>query len=363
MARFAAEAEAAPAAESLVAGAQSHVIFQRLFRYCTFLGLILTGLVWWARYPVAEWLNVPAAAVGLGSTMMLLILLRPVVSGMLQGREQFVALGSTRTIHAVGRFAAAVILVGLGGGGALAAIAAFPIGTILAILAGLLFLGLAVWRPGVPPPSALWGHALRLSAAAFVASAAYMSMTNSDLIWVNRAFPGETAGVYASAALLRRVIALLPGAVLVVMYPRVVARVANRQVPDSILWKTAAIVCASTVLLTGFYFAFGPAIVQLAFGQAYTAAAPLLGWMGVGMLGYGLGSVWMNLFLATKPLPFVSLLAALALLQHGLLALVRDNVQQAVAIFLAGGWVLALGGLLIYVLILRPQLVLAAREG
>jgi hypothetical protein len=156
---------------------------------------------------------------------------------------------------------------------------------------------------------------------------------------------------------------LLPGAVLVVMYPRIVTRVKNGQLPDSILWKAGAVVCASTVALTALYVTFGPAIIEVAFGQAYGAAAPLLGWMGVGMLGYGLASIWMNLYLATRPLPFVGLLATMAMFQHLLLASFQENAQQAVAIFVSSGWVLALGGLLIYLFLLRPQLVRASNEG
>ena len=272
------------------------------------------------------------------------------------------AFGSTRSIHAVGRLVAGVILISLGGG-ALAAIAAFPIGGALALLGGLLFLGMAVWRPGAPPQKQLWRDVFRLSAAAFVAFAAYMSMMNSDLIWVNRSYSGEIAGAYASAVLLRRVMALLPGAVLVVMYPRVVTRVSNGQLPDSILWKASAVICASTLALTGLYVSFGPTIMTAAFGQAYGTAAPLLGWMGVGMLGYGLASIWMNLYLATRPLPYVSLLAAMAVAQHLLLASFQENVRQATAIFVSSGWVLALGGLLIYLFVLRPQLIRTPSEG
>ena len=362
MARFVAESEIGDNVVLTAGRPPSRVIFQRFFRFGAVLGLLLTGLVWLGRYPLGLWLNVPSAAVGLGASMILLALLRPVVGGMLQGQQRFVAFGSTRSIHAVGRLAAGVLLISLGGG-ALAAIAAFPIGGALALLGGLLFLGIAVWRPGTPPQKTLWRDAFRLSAAAFVGFAAYMSMMNSDLIWVNRSFSGETAGAYASAVLLRRVMALLPGAVLVVMYPRVVRRVSRGQLPDSILWKAAAVICASTITLTGFYAFFAPAIVQVAFGQAYGAAAPLLGWMGVGMLGYGLASIWMNLYLATRPLPYVVLLATMAILQHVLLSSFRESVYQATAIFVAAGWVLALGGLLIYMLVLRPHLLRTSVEG
>jgi O-antigen/teichoic acid export membrane protein len=363
VARFVAEAEAGqgggpppqPAAASSTA-VQSRVVFQSLFRVCAAAGLLLSALAWLGRDSLALWLNVPTGAVGLSAVMILLALVRPVVGGMLQGQERFLAFGSTRSIHAVARFGVAVVLLGLGGG-AVAAIAAFPISGILALVGGLLFLGVAVWRPGAPLPRHVWHDAFRLSAAAFVAFAAYMSMLNSDLIWVNRNLGAETAGVYATAVLLRRVLALMPGAVLVVMYPRVVSKVTRGQLPDSILWKAALVVSGSTLALTGLYFAFGQDIILLAFGESYGAAAPLLGWMGIGMLGYGLASIWVNLSLATRPLPFVSLLAVLAILEHALLARLQDNVFQATATFLGLGWALALGGLLVYLLILRPGLV------
>lgn len=355
LARFVAEAETGGGLHSPVGAVESRVIFQHFFRICSIAGLLLSGLVWLGRVPLGQWLNVPTAAVGLSASMVLLSLLRPVVGGMLQGQQRFVAFGWTRSLHAIGRLASGVLLVSLGGG-ALAAITAYPIGGGLALLGGLVFLGLAVWQRGTPPPSQLWRDAIRLSASAFLAYAAYMSLMNSDLIWVNRGLAGELAGSYATAVLFRRILALLPGAVLVVMYPRVVSRVTKGRLPDSLLWKSAAVVSASTLILTALYFAFGPAIVRLFFGEVYMAAAPLLGWMGLGMLGYGLGSIWINLFLATRPLPFVGLLLVLAVSQHLLLSQFSQNISQATATFILAGWVLALGGLLIYLLVLRPTL-------
>ena len=58
MARFVAEAEAGTPSASSSAGPQSRAIFQRFFRTCAILGLLLAGLVWLARYPAARWLNV-----------------------------------------------------------------------------------------------------------------------------------------------------------------------------------------------------------------------------------------------------------------------------------------------------------------
>jgi O-antigen/teichoic acid export membrane protein len=319
------------------------------------LGVALAGLAWLGRHSLALWLNVPPQVVGVSVVLVLLALLRPVVAGMLQGQQRFVAFGSVRAIHALSRLAAAAILLGLGAG-LFGAVVAFPVGSFLALAGGLIFVGLAVWRPRAPLPRHLLHDGLRLSVGAFLAYAAYMSLLSSDLIWVNRSFGAQTVGSYATIVLLRRVLVLMPGAVIVIMYPRAVTTVARGQPPDKLLWKTAAVVTGSTLLLTGLYFAFGPSIIRLAFGERYVEAAPLLGWMGVAMLGYGLGAIWMNFSLATRPRPFVILLLVTAVLQHLLLAQSHETILQVTVVFLLGSWVLALGGLLIYLFVLRPPI-------
>lgn len=334
----------------------SRVFFQHYFRGSAMLGVPLTGAVWFGRGTLAQWLNVPSWAVGLSASMVLLTLLRPVVAGMLQGQQRFVAFGLTRTVHAVCRLGSSWLLIILGAG-IVGALAAFPIGSFLALLAGLGFLGLVVWRPGPRLPPHLLRQGLRLAVGAFVAYAAYMFLLNSDLVWVNRSFAPETAGGYATLVVLRRILALLPGAVMVIMYPRVVAAVTEGQLPDRILWAVATVVLVSNLVFTGLYAAFGQQIVDLAFGSGYAAVGSLLGWMGVAMLGYSLGAVWLNLYLATRPAPFVLLLLLTAVAQNLLFSICHTTLAQVVTIFAVVGWILAGGGLFIYRLWLRPRLI------
>jgi hypothetical protein len=78
--------------------------------------------------------------------------------------------------------------------------------------------------------------------------------------------------------------------------------------------------------------------------------------MGVAMVGYGVVGIWLNLFLATRPLPFVLWLALVAGVQSLLLAQGMATLNDVVLIFGVGGWVLAGGGLLLYGFWLRPIL-------
>jgi O-antigen/teichoic acid export membrane protein len=349
VARFVAEANAGPGS-----GTPERAWFQAYFRTSALLGLVIGLAAWWLRAPLAGWLNVPTLALSLVIVMVPLSLLRPVVSGMLQGQGRMIPFGLTRTFNAVARFAVAALLIGLGAG-VLGAVISLPVGSFLALLGGLGLVGLAVWKPAPAVPATAAVKSLGLTASAFIAYAAYMSLLNNDMIWVNRVFSPETAGSYATAVLLRRVLALMPGAVIVVMYPRAVAKVARLELPDGLIAKTAAVVAASTLALTAVYFAVGPVIVQAAFGAAYSGAGTLMGWMGIAMLGYGFCSIWLNFYLATRPLPFVLLLCIVAAGQHLLLGRYHSTLMQVTGVFLASGWVLALGGLAIYVLVLRPQ--------
>ncbi|MGH2538167.1 MAG: hypothetical protein ACRDHL_12290, partial [Candidatus Promineifilaceae bacterium] len=189
----------------------------------------------------------------------------------------------------------------------------------------------------------------------------YMTLLGADLVWVNRHFAGAAAGGYAGAVLLRRILSLLPGAAIVVMYPGVVRLVAAGRSPGRLIAATAAWISLPTLLLTLAYALSGRALLRLSFGPEYTAAAPLLGIFGLAMLGYGLASLWLNLFLATRPGPFVACLLAVAGLQLLLYARWHASLFQVAAVFTATGWLLALAGLGLYLLWLRPTLTAGQR--
>ena len=335
---------------------RSRTVFQRYFRQGIVIGLALCLFFLLLRAPFSSWLNVPAAAYSAGMIMMVLILLRPVVLGVLQGGQRFIAFGVTRASYAVSRLLLAILLITILGGGALAGVLSLPLGGLLALGVGLVLLGKDIWRKGEPLPPEMVRGGWRLSLAALLAYTAFMGLQNFDLIWVNRQFPAVTAGSYATAIVLRRVLAVLPGVVLVIFYPRVVAQVSRSEVPDRIILKASAAIMGITAVLIAGYFILGTWLVDLMFGQAYAEAGPLLGWMGVGMMAYGLAAIWLNLFLATRPWPYVVVLSAVALAQLVLLTAFHETVWQVISIFVASGWLVALAGLALYMLWLRPQL-------
>lgn len=331
-------------------------IFRHYFGRSLLLGAAGAAAVFWQRQALAAWFNLPETAVALASFMLLVAAARPVVAGMLQGQRRFAWFGGMRLGNAVSRFLFGLLLIsglelGLNG-----AVGAMPLGGLVSLLMGLFFLGRLIWLRGTAVPQAFRRSGGMLSLLTLAAFAAYMVLLSLDLIWVNRILPADEAALYATAVLLRRALLLLPGAVIVIMFPRAVARVAQGQLPDKLLLQTAAVVTLPTLGLTVLLALFGSQLIGWTLGVAYLAAAPLLGWMGLAMLGVGITVIWLNFYLATRPLPFVLLLLATAATQFMIFQLVQIDLLRVTAVFALGGWLPALGGLLLYLFWLRPSL-------
>lgn len=266
--------------------------------------------------------------------------------------------GFTRALTSLGRLVLGVILVAQGGR-LFGAVIAFPFGWLVGVVAAFALVGRLAWSRGGNPPHDLLARGWNLSAYALLAYLAFMSLTSEDLIWVNRALPPTLAGAYAGLVLFRRVIALLPGIAVLVMFPRVAAALAQGRLPDRLLINTAAIIAATSGALTAMYFLFGDQLVRGVLGAAYQPASSLMGWMGIAMTGVSLSSIWLNFYLAHRPLAFVIFLGMAVVLEWFLLTLTSASMQDAIRAFGLTGWLLAFGGLLLYLLKFRPALLAA----
>jgi len=340
--RFVAEARGRGENESIPA------IFQTFLRAAFWLGLVSAILVLLLSNLIAQFLNLPIWTIQLSAALIFLSTLRPIAAGVLQGREDFIPFGFTRLALSLGRIILVffAIQAGLGLRGA---ILALPFGWFVSVVCAFLLLGKSLWRKSRAGAQGFLNEGWKLSFYALLAYIAYMSLTSLDLVWVNQNLNGDLAGAYASLVILRRVIALLPGVAVTVMFPRIVKTLAEGRPPDHLLAKTAAITLAAGGALSFLYFIFGDQLITIIFGKGYQAASPLLGWMGVAMIGVSLSSIWLNYYLAEKPRNFVILLGIAVALEWLLLNQFPPSMQSAVLAFGGTGWLLTLGGLLLYV--------------
>jgi len=341
--RFIAEARGKGRSDSAPA------IFQSFLRAAFWLGLLLSLLVFIFAGGIGQLLNLPAWTIQLSATVMLFSSIRPVAVGTLQGSENFMAFGFARLALSIGRILLLLIFV-QAGLGLIGAVIALPFGWLVSVLCGFLLLGRSFWIRNNFSSAHLLREGWKLSFYALLAYVAYMTLTSLDLIWVNQNLTGELAGAYAGLVLMRRIVALLPGVAVTVMFPRVVRSLAEGKLPTRILARTAALILAMSGTLSLLYFIFGAQLITFIFGSDYQAASPLLGWMGVAMIGISLSSVWLNYYLAERPRNFVLLLIMSVLFEWILLNLLPLSMQSAVLAFGATGWLLSIAGLVLYIL-------------
>ncbi|MGZ9234963.1 MAG: hypothetical protein ACXW4E_05505 [Anaerolineales bacterium] len=347
--RFVAEARGKGQNESIPG------IFQSFFRAALWLGVALGGVTLLFSTSIAQFINVPAWTIQISAILIFLSTLRPIAAGALQGRENFIAFGFTRLALSLSRILLVFCLVPAGLG-LLGAIIALPFGWLASVLCAFLLLGKTFWMRTKPASQSLLREGSQLSFYALLAYLTYMSLTGLDLVWVNQNLPGELAGSYAGLVLMRRIVALLPGVAVTVMFPRVVKILARDELPTRVLAETATVILAMSGALSLLYFFFGNELITAIFGRNYQAAIPLLGWMGIAMIGVSLSSLWLNFFLAEKPRNFVILLGIAVAFEWLLLNLFPPSMQSAVFAFGLTGWLLALGGFLLYLFRLRPAL-------
>jgi len=340
--RFIAEADARGEGDS------NSVIFQTFLRAAFWLGLILAGVVLLFSTGIAALLNLPAWTIQVSALLIFLSTLRPIAVGALQGKERFFAFGFTRLALSLGRILLVFFLM-QAGFGLTGAVVALPFGWLVSVFCAFILLGKPFWVRSKLASQNILRDGWKLSFYALLAYIAYMSLTGLDLMWVNRHLPGEMAGAYASLVLMRRIVALLPGVAVTVMFPRLVRVLAEGSSPNRILAQTAAIILAVSGGLSLLYFIFNDQLITFIFGTEYQTAAPLLGWMGAAMIGISLSSIWLNYYLAETPRNFVILLGLAVGLEWTLLNLLPVSMGSAVLAFGATGWLLSLAGLVLYV--------------
>src|SRR5687767_856426 len=323
-------------------------IFQSYLRVAFWIGLILSIIVFLFSNFIAQIFNLPAWTIQISAALIFLSTLRPIAAGVLQGQERFISFGLTRLALSVGRIFIVFVLL-QAGLGLTGAVMALPFGWLISVTCTFLLLGSALWKRQSLPDRNLLAEGWKLSAYALLAYFAYMSLTSLDLVWVNRNLSGEEAGAYAGLVLMRRIVALLPGVAVTVMFPRIAKTLAAGDRPHHLLIQTAAIILAASGALTILYFIFAEKLIKIIFGTVYQSAAPLLGWMGVAMIGVSLSSIWLNYYLAERPRNFVILLSVAIVVELLFLSLFPTSMQNAILAFGATGWLLAFGGLILYV--------------
>ncbi|MEM7111215.1 MAG: hypothetical protein AAF614_02195 [Chloroflexota bacterium] len=249
-----------------------------------------------------------------GSLLLLLLFLRPVTDGALQGVQHFNGLGSVQIMQSVLRLFLAPAFIWLGWRSA-GAILSLPVAS-----AGALLLALWLLQPYFQAgegESKNTGQAVSwdYSMLTLIGLFAFAIMSNIHPIVVQRLFTTEIANNFSPVATLGRMNLFVPLGIGLVLFPKATQRHASGQDPRPVLLLALAATLLPGLGLTAVYFLFPAQLVQLIFTDAYANPGIVLGLVGLATTLFAGVNIWLNYALSVGKRPFVYALALIVLAQ------------------------------------------------
>lgn len=318
--------------------------FRTAFAGAWILGLAVMVLLALASWSLADFWQIPTVAPVLAlAAAALLMAVRPVVGGILQGEQRFATLGAIQVFQALVRLGlgAALIAAGLG---AFGAVLALPIAIAATLVLGLFLLGRGVWRLTGETHGIAFSDISRYSSLTALGLIGYALLVNMDAILVKRFFDPTEAGYYSAAITLAKIIQFFPLAIIQILFSKAARRHAARQDPVKALLPAMLIVfvlCGGLALL---YALFPTRIVHFVFGSAYQLDGRVLGTLGLAMAFLSLTNVWLNYFLSVERMSYTYLIWIGVIIQFVLISFYHDALWQLPTAMALSGLGLAVAG-------------------
>lgn len=265
---------------------------------------------------------------------LLLLFLRPVTDGALQGTQQFFGLGAVQMLQSILRLLFAALLIGWGWQ-ATGAILALPLGSMIALLLALWLLRpyFRALAPAEPPRAISW----RYSAVTLAGLLAFALMVNSDPIIVRRLFGDAAAEAYAPVVTLGKINLFIPLGIGLVLFPKATQRHSAGLDPRPTLMLALMATLVPGLLLTGLYWLFPGLIVNTVFGAAYADPGLLLAMIGLATTLYAGVNIWLNYTLSLERPAYIVALAIIVALQIAAMLLFHDRLETIATTMIIAG--------------------------
>ena len=301
-------------------------VLGRSWRWSWRWGLAATALMALLSPLLARFLHIPTPwPLWAASLALLLLFLRPVTDGALQGTQHFFGLGAVQVLQSLLRLVFAAALLGLGLQAA-GAVVALPLGSTVALALALVLLR-AYFRapaPAAPPRAISW----RYSAYTLLGLLAFAVMANADAIVVRRIFGDAAAEAYAPVVTLGKMNLFIPLGIGLVLFPKATQRRAAGRDPRPVLLLALAATLLPGLLLTALYALWPGQIVALVFGPAYADPGRLLALVGLATTLYAAVNIWLNYALSLEQRAYVVILAAIVVAQVTAMLLFHARLES-----------------------------------
>ncbi|MEM7798208.1 MAG: hypothetical protein AAF633_03380 [Chloroflexota bacterium] len=298
---------------------------------------ILLGLL---AFPLSAWLNFPSPApVWAAAPALIMLFVRPITDGTLQGIQQFRGLASVAVFQAVLRVLAGFLLIQLLGR-AVGAVIALPIATFAAF-------GLAMWflqdyfrGDGSGDGQSI---SLRYSMETFIGFISYAILTNADVLFTRAYFPTSEAATYAAVATLGKIILFISLAIGMTLFPKAISRYQSGEPVAPLLFLALGGTFLPGLAMTGIYFAIPDLIVEVIFRNEFQSPGIILGLVGLATTLFAGINIWLNYALSTKREWYVYTLLVVVIVYLLGLFYFQQSLQQFAMVLITAG---VLGNLL-----------------
>ncbi len=267
--------------------------------------------------------------------------------GLHQGKQEFLALSQSYLFEMLGRLIITFLLIGFS---IVDPTLAVVIGILLSFILGLFPNQFSV--RSIKTTSVLSDNETTLIYKFLLITALYegtqIIINNSDILIVKHFFEHKEAGLYASLALIGRVVYFIIWMLIMVLLPKVIQAKKDGGNPQKILKDYIKFILILTTSLITCCYLFPETIITLLFGEDYISLGYLLYKYALATSLFALGNLFVYYFLSLSEYKPVLLAMLFGVAQVVLLIIFHNSLAQVVHIQIGLMFVLLIGILIYY---------------
>lgn len=286
----------------------------------------------------------------LGSVFLFSFIL-PVNLGALQGFQKFYSLSINSILNYFSKliFGVIFVIIGLEVNGAIGAII---LGSGIALIASFIPLRRNLLKEKITNRNFNFSELYKYSFPVLIAMFCYSVPANVDLIIAKHVFDVNTAGLYTAATVLGKIILFIPGAIAVVMFPKISKLHAEKKDTTDIFIKCLTYTAGLSGIVALIYWFFPLLIIKITYGFAYIEVSPVMQLYGFVMFFFSLIVVLMRYSLAIHDVKFVYIFAFFTIFEILIISFFHSSMMEMVGILLFINSALFFSGLMYIVRII-----------
>lgn len=155
-------------------------------------------------------------------------------------------------------------------------------------------------------------------------------INNSDILLVKHYFEAYEAGLYASLALIGRIVYFIAWMFVMLLLPAVVELKKEGKETASVLFKYVGYIAVISTVIVITCLALPELIITILFGDAYIAMAPLLWKYAIATSMFAISNIFAYYYLSLDKYIPVIISGVFGMLQMGLVIFFHDSLEQVV---------------------------------